>query len=530
MGVYVNPGNAGFAESIRDEYYADKTGMIRFMNAALHTKRKEICFTRPRRFGKTTAANMLAAYYSCGCDSEDLFRGLEIETEPGFRNYMNRFPVIYFGLISFLTDRTIPVQDIVKTIRQKILRELIAEYPDCGIEESMSLLDCLLKIVSVKNRKFIIIIDEWDMLFREQKENLALQREYIDFLRMLFRGNEVPQYLAGAYMTGILPIIRYDTQSALSDFREYSMLDAGNLGEYVGFTEEDVRNVCRRYPAADYEEMKKWYDGYILEGAGHIYCPDSVLQAAARGKYSSYWASTSAFESLRMYIQMNLDGLKDTVLKLMDGEEASVSIEKFENDLNKISTRDDVLTTLIHLGYLSYNAVRRTVRIPNLEIRNNFLATMSKGSNPDFLERIRTCDAVLAATREGNETDLAGLIAKVHGQRPPKHYREENALRYVILEAYYFSPDSPYTTFEELGSGRGFCDLLFLPFTGSTAPPMIIELKWGKAAEEAIKQIRDKDYCAVLRQLQYHGDVLLVGINYSEKTEKHSCRIEKVQL
>ena len=290
MGVYINPGNEGFAESVHDEYYADKTGMIRFVNAALGTKRKEICFTRPRRFGKTTAANMLAAYYSCGCDSRNLFRGLQIEADPSFEENLNRYPVIYFGLISFLTDRKIAPQDIVKTLEQKIIDELIREYPDSKISPSMSLLDCLLEISAVIRTKFIVIVDEWDMIFREHRDNISLQREYIDFLRMLFRGNEVPQYLAGAYMTGILPIIKYDTQSALSDFREYTMLDAGGLGGYVGFTEKDVQDICKKYPAADFREMKKWYDGYCLEDAGHIYCPDSVMHAAPRGKYASYWA------------------------------------------------------------------------------------------------------------------------------------------------------------------------------------------------------------------------------------------------
>ena len=530
MGIYVNPGNAGFAESIHDEYYVDKTGLIGHMNAVLNTRRKEICFTRPRRFGKTTAANMLAAYYSCGCDSRELFHGLEIERDPSFSRHLNRYPVIYFGLISFMTDRTIEQENVVGSIQEKLLRELRAEYRDCGIQGEDSLLDTLLKISEVRGQKFIIIIDEWDMIFREQKDNTALQREYIDFLRMLFRGNEVPQYLAGAYMTGILPIIKYDTQSALSDFREYTMLDAGDLGEYVGFTEKNVREICSHFPAADFEKMQRWYDGYWLEDVGHIYCPDSVMQAAPKGKYASYWASSSAFESLRLYIQMNVDGIKDAVLEMVNGREVPVSTGKFENDLNKIDTRDDVLTTLIHLGYLSYDAVRRTARIPNLEIRENFLVTMSKGSNPEFIHRIRLCNQVLNATLNRDESGLAALIGRIHDERPPKYYSEENALRYVILNAYNFSPDSPYVTFEELSSGRGYCDAAFLPFTGSTAPPLLIEMKWNHSAEDAVAQIREKDYAAHIRKMNMYEKILLIGVNYDEKTSVHSCRIEEYLL
>jgi hypothetical protein len=288
MGIYVNPGNAGFAESIHDEYYVDKTGLIGHMNAVLNTRRKEICFTRPRRFGKTTAANMLAAYYSCGCDSRELFRGLEIERDHSFSRHLNRYPVIYFGLISFMTDRTIEQENVVGSIQEKLLRELRAEYRDCGIQGEDSLLDTLLKISEVRGQKFIIIIDEWDMIFREQKDNTALQREYIDFLRMLFRGNEVPQYLAGAYMTGILPIIKYDTQSALSDFREYTMLNPRGYAAYTGFPEDVVASLCEKHGMA-LREVKSWYDGYELSGLVSVYNPYSVMNALEEGTCHSFW-------------------------------------------------------------------------------------------------------------------------------------------------------------------------------------------------------------------------------------------------
>ena len=525
MGVYVNPGNNGFKELIKSGNYIDKTGMISYVNSVLNTRNKEICFTRPRRFGKTCAADMLCAYYSCGCDSEDLFQNLKIADDPSFEKHLNQYPVIYFGLIDFMTRESVPREQVVKSIQQNIIADMALEYPDAPVRPALSVQENILNVSRYLNRKFIIIIDEWDMILREEKDNTALQDEYINFLRSLFRGTQVSDFLACAYMTGILPIIKYNTQSALSDFREYTMINPGYLGEYIGFTEEDVKKVCGMYPEADFEEMRRWYDGYYIKRIGHIYCPNSVMQAAPFGEYKNYWAQTSAFESLKMYIEMNFDGLKDSILDMLNDREVQINVNSFQNNLNQINRKDDVLTVLVHLGYLAYDEMRKTVRIPNLEIRQNFLRAIKTGTSRDFIDRIKRSDAVIDATIHRDETRLAELIQEVHDNRPPRYYNNEQALRYVILNAYDYTPMCWYTVFEELSSGQGFSDMMLIPQKGTGKPALIIELKYDQSPEKAIEQIRDKHYMSHLEKQHYSGEVYLIGIGYDSKKKEHTCRI-----
>ena len=535
MGIFVNPDNDRFQAVLKNGKYIDKTMMISYVNHVLNSNEMELAFTRPRRFGKTTAANMLAAYYSCGCDSHNLFKDLLISQDESYEEHLNKHPVIYFGLMSFMTDEKASRNDVVKRIQNKIKLELDKEYPDT-IDINASVHDCLLAIAKDMEYKFIIIIDEWDMIFREEKNNISLQREYIDFLRSLFRGNETPDYLAGAYMTGILPIIKYNTESALSDFIEYTMVNPRDLAEYVGFTENDVKSICNKNPEGDFNEMKKWYDGYYLKRAGHIYCPNSVMQAAQSGEYLSYWASTSAFESLKYYIEMDFDGLKQALEKMLEGEEIPVDTGSFENNLNEIKNRDDVMTILVHLGYLAYDSVRKTVRIPNLEIRQTFLRTIKSGKTSEFIKRIERCEEAIQATIDEDEERLAEIIKEIHDARPPRHYNNEQSLRTVILNTYDYTPMCYYTTFEELSSGQGYCDILCLPQAGIPKPPLVIELKWlalqrvNKNAEEAIEQIKEKKYTDFLKKINYKGEVLLVGINYDPDTKEHTCKIVREYL
>ncbi|MBR2811473.1 MAG: AAA family ATPase [Solobacterium sp.] len=533
MGIYVNPSNTGFLEVLNTGRYIDKTGLIAFFNSVLSTRDKEIVFTRPRRFGKTTACRMLAAYYSEGCDSEALFKGLEIEKDPSFKKHLNQYPVICFDLIRFMLKKDKNKErDITKTVEHietTLVNELMQEYPDASLSKDMELAEALMAVSRRIGRRFIIICDEYDMLIREAKDNQALIRDYIDFLRSLFRSSDTSTYLAGAYMTGILPIIKYNTQSALSDFREYTMLNPWPLGKYIGFTADEVHTVCQKFNADEFR-MKEWYDGYRLKGVGDVYCPNSVMLAATRRKFSSYWTATSAMEAVADYIYLNIDGLQDAVNDLLDGKEIVIDTDMFANRLDYLETKNDVLTVLVHLSYLAYDPMRRSVRIPNFEVRIHMLKIFSKSVDPVFLRRIKRCEEVIQATVEGDNKTLASLFEEIHNERPPRYYNDEQALRYVVLAAYNNSPLGNYITFEELSSGKGYVDILFMPQKGFADPPILVELKSGASAGKAITQIHEKDYISFLKKIEYHGDVMLVGVNYSQKTKKHNCRIEKITL
>ena len=555
MGTYVNPDNDGFQKALKAGNYVDKTGLISYINSVLGTLEYETMFSRPRRFGKTMACDMLAAYYSVGANSEELFAGREIEKDSTFKEHLNKHPVIYFDLLAF-KDKFARIKKknmnerrtLVQYIEDIIVAEMIQEYPEPGIDPKSTLPDAMIAVSrhlkkkeqGKKNgqsetiqgtniHKFIVIIDEWDMILREEKDNPAMIEEYVKFLRSLFRSKDTSTYLAGAYMTGILPIIRYNTQSALSDFKERTMLKPLMLAEYVGFTKEDVQRVCRKF-GADEQLMREWYDGYNLPGVGEVYCPSSVMEAAKNNDYSSHWTVTAAMEAMTNYIYADLDGLADAMNKLLDGENVPIDPTAFQNRLDQVDTRDKVLTVLVHLGYLAYDDYTGTVRIPNLEVRLQMLNAFKESPNKEFFQRIERSEKLLAAAKGNDARTVAAVLKEIHDERPPIHYNNEQALRYVVLMGFNNSPRSRYTSFEELSSGDGFVDILFKPQKQSSEIPMLVELKHGESASKAIGQIYDKDYIAHLRKEGYHGNVLLVGINYSPYTKEHTCRIEKIKI
>lgn len=340
MGKYLNLGNAGF-ESIRKGSYVDKTEMLSFINSTLGTTDKLTCVSRPRRFGKSFAAQMLCAYYDKSCDSRKLFEGLKIAEDASFGKYLNKYNVIYLDITLFLSMAS-DIKNIVKDIEAAVVEELQHTFP--GARKDSSLPEMLFNTVENGSGKFIMIIDEWDALFREAKDDTRLQREYIDLLRSLFKSSWTDIIFEAAYMTGILPIKRYGTQSAVSDFREYTMLSPGRLVQYIGFTEQEVRELCEQYDM-DFNEMKYWYDGYSFRRLRSVYSPNSVMEAIKRDEFGSYWTRTETYESLRIYIDLDEeDGLRESIIRMIAGEQVRVDVGTFQNDMTNIQKKDDVLT------------------------------------------------------------------------------------------------------------------------------------------------------------------------------------------
>lgn len=522
MGMYLNLGNAGFA-SIRKGLYVDKTGLISFVNAALGTTDKLMCVSRPRRFGKSFATKMLCAYYDKSCDSRSLFEGLEIAKDPSFEKYLNHYDVIYLDITWFISICE-KGKNVVEFIQEQVIEELISVYP--VLNGIMSLPLALSKSSGISGNKFIVIVDEWDALFREAKENDALQREYIQLLRGLFKSSLTDGMIEAAYMTGILPIKKYGTQSAMTDFREYTMTSPKKLAKYTGFTEEEVKELCVTYHM-DFAEMKKWYDGYSFHGAESIYNPNAIIQVIQNGEFGTYWTETETYESLKVYIDMDLDGLKQAIAAMIGGGCHPIDIRTFQNDMMSINSKDDVLTLLVHLGYLAYDIAAQTVYIPNEEVRQEFIRAVKYGKHREIAELIIASDKLLQDTLAMNAELVAEGIEKAHSSlAAPTFYNNEQALRSVIRFA-YIGCIGEYGEIQELPSGIGYADVVYLPKKSSLLPAMIIELKWNKSAEGAIKQIKERKYPQVLER--FESEILLVGINYDEKTKRHECAIEKYQ-
>ena len=520
MGIYLNPGNIDFQQALNSKIYVDKSMLIDYSNSVIYTEQKFICVSRPRRFGKSMAANMLTAYYSRGCDSKEMFRNLKISKAGTFKKHLNKYNVIHINMLNFLSESQ-NMDEMIEFIEEDLIDELKNEYPDIRYPKRQNLIKIIAAIFLQANIPIIFIIDEWDCVFRVHKNNPDSQTKYLNFLRNLLKDQS---YVALAYMTGILPIKKYGEHSAINAFYEYSMIDAEPISEFTGFTEEEVKLLCKKYDKP-FEEMKRWYDGYNLNGIS-IYNPKSVVESILRGQFNNYWTSTETYEALKVYIEMNFDGLKDTIIELLAGQKAVIDTTTFSNDMVTFETKDDVLTLLVHLGYLTYDFYTKEVSIPNYEISEQFASTIKVMGWSEVANSLKLSDELLKSTLNGNEEKVAELIDKAHSDNTSiLKYNDENSLSCVISLAYY-SARKTYTIERELPAGKGYADLVFQPRKNNSNPAIIVELKYGKSAESAIEQIKKKQYADCLKN--YSGEILLVGINYNKDTKKHDCLIEKV--
>ena len=334
MGIYLNPGNESFQESIESQIYVDKTELIAYTNRVLKTRQKFVCVSRPRRFGKSMAAEMLAAYYGRNADSRKQFENLKIGKDASFMEHLNQYNVIFLNMQDFLSENS-DIEDMQNAIEEAVLWDLQEEYPDIHYYKTDNLIRSLMDIYKAVNVPFIFIIDEWDCIFRENREDRNAQKIYLDFLRKLLKDK---RYVALAYMTGILPIKKYGSHSALNMFDEFSMTNPKQLAEFVGFTESEVRELCTRY-GMDFEETRRWYDGYHFQNVEHVYSPRSVVSAMLSRSFDNYWNQTETFEALRDYIVLNYAGLKDTVIELLAGEHKKIETGSFSNDMTTFQQR-----------------------------------------------------------------------------------------------------------------------------------------------------------------------------------------------
>ena len=527
MGRFLNPDNSAFQASVDSEIYVDKSGIINYTNGVISTMQAFICNSRPRRFGKSITANMLTAYYSKGCDSEEMFSGLEISQADDFKKHLNKYDVIHFDVQWFIKPG-IDINNIIAIIQEPILKELRKEYPEVIDDSIVSLADALSDIHEKTGNKFIVIIDEWDVLIRDEAHNKAIQEEYINFLRGMFKGIEPTKYIALAYLTGILPIKRLKTQSALNNFRQFTMLASGAFAEYIGFTEDEVMELCERY-GRDFTGVKRWYDGYLLTDR-HVYNPNAVVNFMLDGTLQSYWSQTGTFESIRPFIDMDFDGLKTAILAMLSGNSFPVKTTSFMNDMVTFKNKDDILTLLIHLGYLAYDQEERMAFIPNEEIREEF-STALEDDKWDELDKFEMqSDALLRSTLDLDAEAVASGIEKIHSEYASViKYHDENSLSSVLTIAYLSSMQWYFRPVRELATGRGFADFVFIPKPRYAAdyPALVVELKWNERASTALQQIKEKHYTDSL--LQYTGKILLVGINYDKTNKTHTCVIEEMQ-
>ena len=553
MGQFLNPGKNSYIEAVNSQIFIDKSEMIAFLNSVVKTKQKYVSVSRPRRFGKTMAADMICAYYDRDADSRELFESLRLAgsdisySDLAWDEYLGKFDVIRIVMTDFF-DSDASFNDALKEMQSIICRDIKKKYPDVDYFNDKDLIKTIADAYTENGRQLVLVIDEWDAVFRNGKTDKEEQTRYLDFLRNLLKDKS---YIALAYMTGILPIKKYGRHSALNMFTEYSMMFPRQLARYTGFTEAEVVDLCNKY-GRDYETIKAWYDGYEvsdimppdpnheeLRNTGNppksdryfLYSPLSVVEAIGTGVIKDYWNKTESYEALADYIIKDYDGLKEAVTLLMDGARVHVDTSTYQNDMTTFSGRDDILSLLIHLGYLGYDDNTSEVYIPNKEIYDEF-KTSTKGSEwTESFKAFEISQELLEATWNKDSDKVAEFMERAHDLAGNRTYNDESALSYAVQYAYY-AAQRYYTTILELDTGKGYADIVFIPAPKyADKPAMVIELKYNKDVDTALSQIEKQKYPDRLEH--YKGNMLLVGINYDKdvsNTDKdfkhHKCIIE----
>ena len=529
MALYLNVGNESFQESLNSIIYVDKSPLIEILNRSIKTKNKYFCLSRPRRFGKSVTAQMICSYYAKGQDCSPLFDDLEIASFDDYKKHLNQYDVISINISDEFSRASHNVKFMTDILTKSIVRELKEEYPNCAISSPEFLDLTLQEVYNYSKVPFVFVIDEWDCIMREKKEDPDSLKQYLEWLKAIFKDKP---YVGLAYMTGILPVKKYGSHSALNMFTEYSMTEPLNLGQYIGFTENEVKDICKQHDVA-FNQMQQWYDGYSFKDVPHIYNPNSVVNAATYKKFISYWTKTETFESLQEYIDMNMEGLRDDIVKLIAGEDVIVDVSTFSNDMVTFHSKDDVLTLLIHLGYLAIKGSTNLgviVHIPNEEIKLEF-KTCVKNNNryAGVYDLIKNTDVLLNEIWSLNSEAVAKIFDEAHQDHTSiLTYNNENSLANVIAISLFLSTTNTYNVVRELPTGKGYADLVYLPKPGVNKPALLIELKFDKSAQTAITQIKEKNYLQFFKD--YKGEVLLVGINYSKDTKTHQCIIERAQI
>ena len=520
MGLYLNPDNKNFQATLSRPIYVDKTEMISVINKFMATDNKYICISRPRRFGKTITSNMLSAYYSKGCDSRELFSPYKISSLSDFGENLNKFNVIKIDLNSEYQN-TADKDNLLLKLSEKIKEELAHEFPEILLNQNDTLAESILKIYAKTNQTFIIIIDEYDVLVREQISE-KLFYDYLSFLNGLFKSDTLRPAISLAYLTGILPIVRDKIQSKLNNFEEYTILDASELTKYIGFTSNEVIDLCKQYNI-DYSECKNWYDGYSQNGY-EIYNPESVVKAIQKKDFASYWGKTSTYEAISERIRQNFEGTKEDVIKMLSGENIDVNVTRFMNTMNSFNTKSDVFTYLIHLGYLAYDKSEKTCHIPNKEVRQEWFNAIEAEAEYKVTNKIiQSSKELFKEMLQGNAEAVATALDQSHIHvTSNRSYNNEDALQSAIYLSFIYALNK-YTCIKEMSTGKGFADVVYIPLHNSD-PAIIIELKRNSCTETALNQIKEKKYFDSLSH--YEGNLIFVAINYDEKSKKHECNIE----
>ena len=519
-----------------ETYFVDKSMLLQELIPAFGAAERFYCITRPRRFGKSVAANMIAAFFGKAVDAKAIFDKLLISSSEHYLEQLNQYHVVYIDF-SELPRNCASYQQYIDEIQNGINEDLAETYPECKISIEGSVWGNFTEIFQKTGEKFLFVMDEWDAVFYLSFMTDADRDEYLGFLKQLLKGRV---YVEFAYMTGIMPIAKYSDGSELNMFVEYNMATSVRFSEFFGFREEEVDQLFERYqnttrkPMIDRAELREWYDGYDTAGGERLYNPRSVVCALTNNQLGNYWVSSGRYDSVFSYLKHNVAGVREDLALLFAGETVPATIQEYAATSMRLETRDEIYSAMVIYGLLTYRD--GFVAIPNKELMDSYAAMLKKEKSLGYLYQLANVSRkMLEATLEGDTKTMAELLQFAHNTESPIFaYNSEIELA-AIVNLVYLSARDQYRVEREDKAGKGYVDFIFYP-ERKGADAFILELKAGTSAEEAtperaIAQIREKDYalrfCGKLgEEPRYTGRVLLVGIAYDKETKEHCCKVE----
>ena len=535
MGVYLNSTTAYtlYKNEVEKPYFVDKSQMLEQLFPLVSNGNNHICITRPRRFGKTVMANMIAAYFSKACDAEGIFKDLKIAKSELYNKYRNKFSVIH---ISFndVVARCTSYEQYIGRIQERLIRDLKREYPEVQFYGEMDVVDILIDIYAENpEARFIFVLDEWDYIFHQDFVTEKDKKSYLQFLRSLLKDRP---YVLLAYMTGILPIAKYSSGSELNMFLEYTMITEERFSEAFGFTNTEVDMLYERYLKTNEnirvtrEGLKEWYNGYHTYSGERVYNPRSVVSALGNNNLGNYWTSAGPYDEIYYYIERNIDDVRDDLALMISHISVSAKIQEYAATSMNLQTKDEIFSAMVVYGFLSYKNGK--VSIPNRELMEKFADMLQKEPSLGYIYRLaKESNRMLEATLVGDTDTMIEILELAHDTEVPLlHYNNEVELT-VVVNLVYLAARDMYRIEREDKAGKGYVDFIFYPEIDRTADCIILELKVDHTPEDAIAQIKEKKYALRFvgklgETKRYTGRILAVGISYDKDKKKHYCKVE----
>lgn len=535
MGVYLN--NTSSYEAYRkvknSPYFVDKSHILTKIIPRIETSENCLCITRPRRFGKSVIANMMAAFFSKGCNAEELFDSSRISLCDNYKSQLNQYNVISLSL-NRIPNNCASYRQYIDRIEGRLKRDLIHSFPDAEICEQDALWDILTDIYAQENSaKFIFILDEWDYIFHRDFVTEEDKASYIDFLSNLLKDQP---YVSLAYMTGILPIAKYSSGSELNMFAEYTMAAEELYSEYFGFTEKEVDILFEKYlnresnPQITREGLRIWYDGYHTKSGERVYNPRSVVLALTNNNLGNYWTSSGPYDEIYYYVQHNIAAVQDDLVQMVSGIPVTAKISEYAATSMRLLTKEEILSAMVVYGFLTYE--NGCVSIPNKELMDRFNEMLMKEQSLGYIYQLaQKSEKMLSATLAGNTDMMTEILEYAHNTESLLLSYSSEAELTMIVNLVYLQARDRYRIEREDKAGIGYVDFIFYPEIDQKADGIILELKVDHTAEEAIQQIKEKKYLTKFQgklgqKPRYTGRILGVGIAYYKDTKKHECKIE----